>query len=114
VASVGDFVAYEIQICRDPASQQELEVRHSVGNCPEDGPDTAQIYPGGIQAHEKPGDYEVAESTWEDHLRAIRQGKRELLDIRFETLAVYEAVREDGSKLIFSRDWPRKGQPTQK
>ena len=40
-------------------------------------------------------------TPWEDHLKAIADGKRELLDIQTVKLPKYELTRADGTKFHY-------------
>jgi hypothetical protein len=80
-------------ICRDADSREKLDVRHVY--------DTAEAT---IEAAKEPK--QVQEMSWQDHLKAIREGKRELLGPKNETFYTYEAVLEDGSKATFVQDHP--------
>ncbi len=102
-----NIIVTEIHVCRDVESGQKLEVHRAAPDCPEEGTqDFAYVYPGGMQEFEKPGTRMISSSSWPEHLRAIREGKRDLLDIRIEKQGIYEAVRADGSKLVFARELP--------
>ena len=100
-----NIIVTEIHECRDVGTNQNLDVRRISPQCPEEGTDDfAEVYPGGMQGYEKPGDHMFKTSSWQDHLNAIRDGKRELLGVRLLKLGVYEVTRDDGSNLIFSRE----------
>jgi CHAT domain-containing protein len=43
----------------------------------------------------------VKETSWKEHLQAIRDGKRELLDSHSTNDYKYEMTTDDGSKLMF-------------
>ena len=43
----------------------------------------------------------MPQSTWREHLQAIREGKLELLDVETMFTYTYEVVLEDGTKRIF-------------
>jgi hypothetical protein len=102
-----NVIVTEIHVCRDVESNQSLEVRRAAPDCPEEGTDDfAYVYPGGIQEHERSGDSVFGTTSWPEHLKAIRDGKRELLDIRLVKQGIYEAVRADGSKFVFPRELP--------
>ena len=96
-------------------SNEKLDVRRGAPQCPEEGTeDYAYIYRGAVPEYEKPGDHVFTESSWPDHLQAIRDGKRELLGLRIVKEGIYEAVRDDGSRLIFSRELPPRENPETK
>ena len=100
-----NFILTEIHVCRDIESTQKVDVLRVQPGCPEEGTDDfACVYPGGMQEYERPGDHVFKTTSWRDHLKAIRDGKRELLDVRIVKRGVFETVREDGSKLVFSRE----------
>jgi hypothetical protein len=110
-----NFVLEEIHVCRDVATGQKLDVVRAAPDCPEEGKvDFAYIYNGGMQEYEKPGDHMLASSSWPDHLKAIREGQRELLDVRIVKKGIYEAVRADGSKFVFPRELPPTEKPATK
>jgi hypothetical protein len=50
----------------------------------------------------------VPQSTWREHLQAIREGKLELLDVETMPDYTYEVIFEDGTKQIF---WYGGGEP---
>jgi hypothetical protein len=110
-----DILVTEIHECRDVGTHERLDVHRSRPECPQEGThDWAYVYPGGYEKYEKPGDHVFKTSSWQDHLNAIRDGKRKLLDIRLVKEGVYETVREDGSKLIYSRELPPEEKPKTK
>jgi hypothetical protein len=43
-----------------------------------------------------------ATTSWKDHLRLIREGKRQLLHATVQTVYVYEVTLDDGSKVSYS------------
>ncbi|MCE5302133.1 MAG: hypothetical protein LLF97_03370 [Planctomycetaceae bacterium] len=102
-----NILVTEIQQCRDPATGQTFDVRRVVPQCPEEGArDFAYVYPGGMKSFERPGNHVYTTTSWQDHLNAIRSGKRELLGVRLQKLGVYETTRDEGSQLIFARELP--------
>jgi hypothetical protein len=110
-----NFVLKETHVCRDLETNQKLDVCRGAPQCPEEGTvDFAYVYSGGVQEFEKPGDHVFMESTWPDHLKAIRDGRRELLDIRIAKYGIYEAVLENGAKIVFSRELPLQEKPEKK
>ncbi len=78
-------------ICRDVGSNEKLDVRHVS--------DTAQAT---VEAAKEPKQMQVM--SWQDHLKAIREGRRELLGPKNDTYYTYEAVLDDGSKATFVQD----------
>ena len=110
-----NVIVTEIHVCRDVESNQKLDVRRVASQCPEEGADDfAEVYPGGMREYERTGDHLFRTTSWRDHLKAIRDGKRELLDVRLAKQGVYEALREDGSTLIFSQEFPPQQKPDTK
>lgn len=110
-----NIIVTEIHVCRDVESNQKLDVRRVTPRYRGEGNDDfAEVYPGGMQEYEKPGDHVFRTSSWRDHLKAIQDGKRELLDIRLVKQGIYETVREDGSKLVFPRELPLQEKPERK
>ncbi len=102
-----NILVTEVQECKDVATNQRLDVRRISPQCPEEGThDFAEIYPGGMKEFRKPGNHMFTTTSWQDHLNAIRDGKRALLGVRLVKYGVYEAVRDDGSKLVFRRELP--------
>jgi hypothetical protein len=80
-------------ICRDVESNETLDVqriRH------DDGKDVAYAT---VTTAKKPEF--VQRTSWQDHLRAIREGKRELLDLKTHKHYSYEVTLDDGSKAMF-------------
>jgi hypothetical protein len=78
-------------VCRDAGSKQQLlvmRVRHF------DGDEDALVFPDGY-------DGPHYSTSWKDHLEAIRQGRRVLLDLETTTSMTYEITLDDGSKAIF-------------
>jgi len=88
-----DLDVGKIHVCRDLATGKKLFVHMAGGKTPE-----ACIFddssPGttGTKALITP---------WEDHLKAIADGKRELLDIQTVKLPKYELTRADGTKFHY-------------
>jgi hypothetical protein len=93
-----DLDEIRVQICRDVASDLKLEVQRIDRD---DGKDRALLRP--IPAKKTwpttPESYQT--TSWQDHLQAIRDEKRELLGLRTTKTYTYEVVLEDGSKTIF-------------
>jgi len=94
-----DVNTIDCWICRDVDSNERLNVRHA-------------LLPGYNYAHatlEAANDpKQIQEMTWQQHLKAIREGKREILGTKNETVYTYEAALEDGSKATFTQDHPLK------
>jgi len=96
--SKGNFRLLDIglikeHICLDPSTREKLSVLE-VGL--PDGPKTAMVHT-----------YPIGESTrwyetpWEEHLREIEQGRRELLDVKITRSYTYQITLEDGTKTTF-------------
>ncbi len=86
-----------IHVCRDAGSDEKIKVqRIPLG----EGKEIALIRPFDPEAESratiKP------QTSWEAHLQAVREGKREILSLEPITDYTYEVVLEDGSKTIFS------------
>ena len=78
-------------VCKGAASNQRLSVmrvRHP------NGEDDALVFPDGFE-----GPHYT--TSWKDHLEAIRQGRRVLLDLSITTSMTYEISLDDGSKTIY-------------
>ena len=90
-----DVEAISIHICRDADSDRKLRVQRLVGP---DGKDEALVYPevADVTKHENPWE------KWPDHLQAVRQGKRVLLDLEILKSYTYEITLDDGSTTIFN------------
>jgi hypothetical protein len=84
----------QVHLCRDVATSQKFKVqRISLG--------------GGKEIAFPRTDYSgiptgVKETTWQEHLQAIREGKRELLDLETTNSYTYEMISDDGTKLLFN------------
>lgn len=81
-------------ICRDAETAQMLSVmEHRLP----DGEHVAKVdsYP----LEKSQGGYQT---SWQDHLNAIKEGKRELVKVMVTNRYVYEITLDDGSKAIFS------------
>jgi hypothetical protein len=83
----------QVHLCRDVASKENFEVRR---DRLADGKEIAcpQGDHGKVPAT-------VKETSWKEHLRAIREGKRELLSFRTTNIYTYEMIANDGTKLLF-------------
>ena len=99
-----DSKASLTHICRDADSNQTLWVSRLVKP---DGKDEALIYRELVEGtpHENPWE------KWQDHLQAIRQGKRVLLDLRVVKKYIYEVTLDDGSTTTYDYGG---GQPLEK
>jgi hypothetical protein len=86
--------------CRDVDSNEKLNVRRIFNP---GGQDNAKVT---LQAAKEPK--QMQEMSWKEHLKTIRDGKRELLGVKNDTIYTYEAVLDDGSKATFIRDHPLK------
>jgi hypothetical protein len=80
-------------VCREVATGQKLSVMEI--HLP-DGSTRAMVnsYP----LDKSHGGYDY---PWEEHLREVKEGKRELLDITVTKSYTYEITQEDGSKTLF-------------
>ena len=81
------------QICRDVDSNETLDVQRIQHD---DGKDVAYAT---VTTAKEPEF--VQRTSWKDHLRAIREGKRELLDLTIRKYFSYEVTLDDGSKAMF-------------
>jgi hypothetical protein len=93
-----DVNTTEHQICRDVASNIKFDVRRMRY------PGQKDLAQATVEAAKGPTP--TQEMSWQDHLQAIRDGKRELLGWRNETFYTYEAVLENGSTATFFQDHP--------
>ena len=84
------------QICRDVASNEKLDVEHVRLPSGEEVRHATAQNPKGPTC--------VQEMSWQDHLKAIREGKRELLGLKTVQQCTYEVVLEDGSKTTYNYD----------
>jgi hypothetical protein len=84
----------QIHLCRDVATNQKFKVQRIALSGGKEvafpRPDYSTIPPG------------VKETTWQEHLQAIRERKRELLSLETLNLYAYEMISDDGTKLIFT------------
>jgi hypothetical protein len=87
-----DVDVIRVHVCRDAGSNEKIQVQHYVGH----GEEIACISPFDREATTE------LETSWQDHLKAVREGKREILDFETTTSYEYEVILEDGSKTIFS------------
>jgi hypothetical protein len=84
----------QVHLCRDVATDQKFKVqRIPLGG----GKETA--FPRADYAVIPPS---VKQTAWQEHLQAIREGKRELLDLETTNNYTYEMIADDGTKLIFN------------
>jgi hypothetical protein len=86
--------AMQSHLCRDVESNQKFKIQRIARP---DGRDIAFLRPdyGPIPPS-------VKQSSWQEHLQAIRDGKRELLEIETVNNYTYELVSDDGTKIIFN------------
>ena len=83
----------QIHICRDAASGTEFKVQRIQRA---DGSEIA--FP---RADYGPIPAAVKETSWQEHLQAIRDGKRELLKLETTNSYTYEMTADDGTKEVF-------------
>ena len=84
----------QVHVCRDVATDQKFKVqRIPLGG----GKETA--LPRTDYAAIPPG---LKPTSWQQHLQAIREGKRELLGLETTNSYTYELTSDDGTKLIFN------------
>lgn len=92
-----DVKVDEIHLCRNGASKQKIKVRRFVNGS---SMDFAHVVPD--TGNESPPEYQLTKhSSWEEHLKAIREGRRDLLGVETFITYYYETVLEDGSKFVF-------------
>lgn len=101
-----DCKLMRIHHCRDVESNQKIMVQ-----CIDlsDGkqmalikPENREKLPAELKAESKVASTGLARtSSWQDHLQAIREGKRELLDMTSSPLSVYEVTLDDGTKTTY-------------
>jgi hypothetical protein len=97
-------IAFLTHVCRDVESGEKLEVQRiplddgKVDACAHLAlPEGTEITPE-ILAKPQP----TQDTTWQEHLDTIRNGKRELLDMTSSTMYIYEVSLPDGSKDIYA------------
>jgi hypothetical protein len=86
-----------VHICRDVGGDQKFKVQHIP--LP-DGNDIALIRPFDLEAENQATT--MPQTSWQEHLQAVREGKREILSLDSCPNYTYEAVLEDGFKAVFS------------
>ncbi|MGD0655888.1 MAG: hypothetical protein ABSA16_16245 [Thermoguttaceae bacterium] len=86
--------AMQVHLCRDAKSKQEFKVQRIPIR---DGKEIA--LPRGDYGKIPPS---VMETSWQEHLELIRQGKRELLELETVNNYTYEMTADDGTKIIFN------------
>jgi hypothetical protein len=91
-----DVVVMQFHICRDVGSDRKIEFQRLPGPQGKDFADEAPTLDN--LSTFVPGKLRM---SWQDHLQAIRDGKRELLDVRIGKNYAYEMVLEDGSKAVY-------------
>jgi hypothetical protein len=84
----------QIHVCRDGGFRQKLQVQRIP--LP-DGKELALVRPDGAKVPEC-----MPQTSWLEHLKAIREGKRELLDLQTVNSYTYEVLLEDGTKTLFN------------
>ena len=86
--------ALQMHLCRDAQSGKEFKVQRFPRAGEKDiafpRPDYSNIPPS------------VKETTWKEHLKLIRDGKRQLLDIQVVNSYTYEMTANDGTKITFN------------
>jgi hypothetical protein len=89
-----DVELMQIHVCRDVESGKQFKVNHYGA-----GTDRDEAFP--TSDH---GDFipPVKPTSWKEHLQAIRDGKRELLESESLNHYIYEMTADDGTKLIFT------------
>lgn len=85
--------ALQVHLCRDRDTHQRFKIERVAGR---DGSDKAVTIPDS-----GPVPKSVTETTWQEHLRAIREGKRELLGLQAINSYTYEMTGDDGTKVLF-------------
>ena len=84
----------QVHLCRDVASKQKFKVqripRADGSELAFPRPDYGPIPPA------------VQETSWKEHLLAIREGKRELLSSESVNSYTYEMLADDGTKILFN------------
>ncbi len=83
-----------VHLCRDLNSNQKFKVQRIDRH---DG--TVIAFPKAEFGKIPPG---VQQTSWQEHLEAIRQKKRELLDMETTDYYTYELTADDGTKLIWN------------
>jgi len=84
----------QIHLCRDVASGQKFKVqRIPLGG----GKETAFL-----RADYSAIPQGLKQTSWQEHLQAIREGKRELLALETTNNYTYEMISDDGTKVIFN------------
>jgi beta-lactamase regulating signal transducer with metallopeptidase domain len=83
----------QIHLCRDVASGMEFKVQRIQLS---DGTETALP-----RADYGPVPPSVKQTKWQEHVEAIRDGKRELLNLETVNSYAYEMTADDGTKVIF-------------
>jgi hypothetical protein len=86
-----DVEPLSVHLCRDVDSNQKLLAQRIPLS---DGKEIASVRPEAASAPRY-------KTSWEDHLQAIRQGKRVLLDLQITKHYTYEVTLDDGSTTTF-------------
>src|SRR5208337_3997093 len=84
----------QVHLCRDVATDRKFKVQRIPRG---GGKDMA--FPRADYSTIEPG---LKETTWQEHLQAIREGKRELLILETTNSYTYEMISDDGTKLLFN------------
>jgi hypothetical protein len=88
-----DHEVIQAHLCRDALSDQKFKIQrirlHDGSEIASPRLDYAPVPPS------------VKKSSWQEHLQAIREGRRTLLDLETVNRYVYEMIADDGTKLHF-------------
>jgi hypothetical protein len=84
----------QVHLCRDKDTHQRFKIGRVAGR---DGIDKAVTMPDS-----GPLPKSMTDGTWPEHLRAIREGKRELLGLQAVSSYTYEMTGDDGTKVLFN------------
>jgi hypothetical protein len=93
-------------ICHDVGTQEKYNVLYLPRP---NSDDVAYITPAAAEGDGNGPEYvplSYRETTWQEHLAAVREGKREILDVKNLVRYFYEITLEDGSKTIFTYGGP--------
>ena len=83
----------QIHLCRAVGSSQKFKVQRIPL------PDRTEIAFPRPDFSEIPAS--VKQTSWKEHLQAIREGKRELLSLETTKSYTYEVLLDDGTKTLF-------------
>jgi hypothetical protein len=92
-----DVDVIRVHVCRDAGSDQNIRVQRIP--LP-GGKEIALISPFDPEAEKRATTR--PQTSWQEHLQAVREGKREILSFESTPKYTYEVVLEDGSKAIFN------------